>query len=60
MACIRAAIEGCDDAKASARDRILHHFTWEQATRLLIAILAEAETRRKRRFIWPLTRVRSR
>jgi glycosyltransferase involved in cell wall biosynthesis len=51
-ACIRAAIEGRDASKAPARDRLLGCFTWEHATRRLIAILGEAEASLKRRAFW--------
>ena len=55
IACIRAAIEGRDGGIGSARQRILTELTWERATRRLIAILAEVEPRRRRRF-WPWLR----
>ena len=57
VVCIRAAIEGRDDAKPSARDRILGRFTWERATRRLIEILAEADSRAGRPRFWPLSRL---
>jgi glycosyltransferase involved in cell wall biosynthesis len=53
---IRAAIDGRDGATRSARDRILREFTWEIATRRLMAILGEAEARRRRPGFWPLHR----
>ena len=40
---IRAAIDGRDQSRALARDRILNQFTWERSTRRLIAILEEVE-----------------
>jgi glycosyltransferase involved in cell wall biosynthesis len=40
---IRRAIEGRDTPLGSARERVLRDFTWEQATRRLIAMLGEAE-----------------
>jgi glycosyltransferase involved in cell wall biosynthesis len=49
---IRAAIEGRDGGKASARDHILREYTWENATRRLIAILSEVEARTRRRGLW--------
>jgi glycosyltransferase involved in cell wall biosynthesis len=52
VAAIRAAIDGRDGDRASARERILSDFTWEVATRRLIAILGEAEARGKRRRFW--------
>ncbi len=40
---IRDAIEGSDATGASARERIVEHFTWEKAAARLIEILDEAE-----------------
>jgi glycosyltransferase involved in cell wall biosynthesis len=40
---LRAAIEGGDVPRVSARDRIASRFTWEAAARRLIEVLAEAE-----------------
>ena len=57
IACIRAAIEGRDDAGPSARDRMLGRFTWEHATRRLIEILAEADSRAGRPQFWPFSRL---
>jgi glycosyltransferase involved in cell wall biosynthesis len=45
IAAIRAAIDGRDVPRRSARDRILREVTWEQATRRLIALLADLEAR---------------
>lgn len=55
VAAIRSAIDGRDQPVASARERMLREFTWEQATRRLIAILSELEARKERRwfFLWP-------
>jgi glycosyltransferase involved in cell wall biosynthesis len=53
IAAIRAAIDGRDGGTASARPRILGRFTWEDATRRLIAILGEAEATGTRRGFWP-------
>jgi glycosyltransferase involved in cell wall biosynthesis len=51
-ALVRASIDGTDGAKASARDRILREYTWEKATRRLIALLSGAEARNRRRPFW--------
>ena len=51
-ASIRAAIEGRDHDKASLRQRILTEFTWEKATRRLIEILSEIDSRPARRWFW--------
>jgi glycosyltransferase involved in cell wall biosynthesis len=40
---LRRAIEGRDAPLGSARERVLRDFTWEHATRRLIALLGEAE-----------------
>ncbi len=56
IACIRAAIEGRDGVMRSPRERIVREFTWEQATRRLIAVLDEA-VHRTRQGIWSLPRV---
>ncbi len=45
---IRAAIDGRDAPRASARDRIAASFTWEQAADRLIEILEEAEAMARR------------
>lgn len=51
---VQLAIAGRDGGKLPARDKILSEFTWEKATRRLIAILDEAVTRNKRRRFWLL------
>ena len=43
VACIRAAIEGRDEPKASARERLAAEFSWEAAAERLLTILEEAE-----------------
>jgi glycosyltransferase involved in cell wall biosynthesis len=52
IAAIQAALEGRDQPRASARDRVRREFTWEQATRQLISILEEAIPRRSSRWPW--------
>jgi hypothetical protein len=42
---IRNAIDGRDGSVASARERLLTEFTWEQATLRLRGILGELEGR---------------
>jgi len=49
VAAIRAAIDGRDAPRASARDHIASQFTWEQATERLVEILDEAEAMAARR-----------
>jgi glycosyltransferase involved in cell wall biosynthesis len=51
---IRLAIDGQNPDQASARERVLREFTWEQATRRLIGLLREVDRARPKRF-WPLT-----
>ena len=46
---IRAAIEGRDTPRASARERVVRDFSWERATRQLIALLDEVQPARSRR-----------
>ena len=55
VAAIRAAIDGRDSVKASARERILTEFTWQKATESLLAILSGLGARKKRRWFsgWP-------
>jgi glycosyltransferase involved in cell wall biosynthesis len=43
---IRAAMSGGDSLKGAARDRILRDYTWEQAARRLLSLLAELQVRR--------------
>jgi glycosyltransferase involved in cell wall biosynthesis len=54
---VRAAIDGRDGGTASARERILRDFTWQQATSRLRTLLDEAQQRPPRRawlpFGWP-------
>jgi hypothetical protein len=52
IAAIQAALEGSDQPRASARDRVRREFTWEQATRQLISILEETMPRRSWRWPW--------
>lgn len=56
VACIRAAIEGRDTPRAAARQRVLAGFTWQQATRRLVAILDEVASRRRLPRLWPRLR----
>lgn len=51
-AAIRDAIEGRDAPRRSARERIAREFTWEQATRQLIALLDEVQANRGGRRHW--------
>jgi len=55
VAAIRAAIDGRDGDKVSARERILSQFTWQKATECLLEILGELEAKEKRRWFpwWP-------
>jgi glycosyltransferase involved in cell wall biosynthesis len=52
VAALRAALKGQDHPAASARERVRHEFTWEQAMRRLISILEEITPRRRRRWHW--------
>ncbi len=52
IAAVRSAINGRDQPAASARDRVRRQFTWEQATRRLISILAEVSTPMRRPWLW--------
>jgi glycosyltransferase involved in cell wall biosynthesis len=57
VAAIRAAIDGRDGEKVSARERILTEFTWQKATECLLEILRVSglETNEKQRWFswWP-------
>jgi glycosyltransferase involved in cell wall biosynthesis len=52
VAALRNALNGYDEPTASARERVRRDFTWEQATRRLISILAEITPRRRWRWPW--------
>jgi glycosyltransferase involved in cell wall biosynthesis len=52
VAAIRAAIDGQDAPRRSARDRVLRDFTWQSATRELIAVLSEAADAHSGRRTW--------
>ena len=52
VAAIRAAIEGRDDGKLSARERILTEFTWQKATECLLEILRHTGSSAKRDRRW--------
>jgi glycosyltransferase involved in cell wall biosynthesis len=43
---IRAAIDGTDVSTGSARRRVIREFTWERATRRLIALLEQVRSQR--------------
>jgi glycosyltransferase involved in cell wall biosynthesis len=49
---IRAAIDGKDVSPASARQRVIREFTWEQATRRLIVLLEDLRSRRRTGRSW--------
>jgi glycosyltransferase involved in cell wall biosynthesis len=53
IAFLREAVSGNDLPLASAREHVRANFTWEQATRRLISILAEVTPRHKPRRRWP-------
>jgi uncharacterized protein (DUF2461 family) len=50
---VREALAGQDRPAASAAEHVRANFTWEQATRRLIELLAEVRPRRRPRWRWP-------
>lgn len=58
IAAIQAAIAGRDAPLASARERVLRDFTWDQATDRMVELLTEAEEQAPPRRFWPALRAR--
>ena len=52
IAAIRSAIDGQDQPRRSARERVLREFTWQQATRRLIRLLDDAQAASSGRRGW--------